>query len=267
MLILHHISTVLPISNQQSNELECINHFLTNLTNFTRQQHFILLLTSTSKQSKLEKRFLETQILNQSISLKIIDQVHSHYDGKSTYIIFITTNEIENVNNLLSKASGFLHIIFEKSYRASEDELKTKIIQIVNDSKNISVDLVLYFHLKFEKKWKLYKTVKNINASNFNIFSIGDCTLSELYIKDKQSDVKLFRVKSPNVKPFAKFSEWNGFYSGIDYRLLQLIAEKLQIPLHFEYLNATAYYDVLQQIYQRNSSESFQLLVESFLQF
>ncbi|XP_031623072.1 uncharacterized protein LOC116340623 [Contarinia nasturtii] len=63
------------------------------------------------------------------------------------------------------------------------------------------------------------------------------------------------RVKSSNVPPFMSFSESNGFEDGIEHNLLQLISKKLQLNLLFEFLNATAQHDILQQIINGNLSE------------
>lgn len=252
----HGVSSFdLPTSND---ELKCIHYFLNNLTNFSRQNHFILLFTNASKLSRLEHAFLESQIVNRSISVKIIDQKWRSFDGKSSYIIFIAERDVEHLTRLLNGAKGTLHIILEKNYFDSEDHFKRYIIQAVNQTiDGMTADQ--FFHLRFGKKWKLYKIVRNQNVSSSDIFTIGECILSEpeeRKLRKQFAPGQIIRVKSPNSTPFATFSEINGF-GGIDYNLLKLIAEKLQTNIQFDYLNEIAYDDVLQQIIHGNLSESF----------
>lgn len=262
LIIPFGISVALPLSNRQFSDLECINYFLTNRTTFSRQQHFILLLSNTSNQANLENVFLETQIVNRSIALKFIDQAHNQFDGKSFYIAFMAENELEGVETILNRAKGVLHIILGTTNHTSDDESKMKIQQLIENSKNISDELILFFHVKSEKRWKLYETMKHTNASDFEVFSIGECTVMESYPKRVRSNESIFRVVSPSAAPMTSFSGPSGSHIAMDYKMLQLISEKLQKPLHFEYLNATAYHDVLRQIIHGNLSESMQMLVE-----
>lgn len=232
-----------PSSKPLSNELECINYFLSNLTNFSRQNHFVLLITNASEQSMLETKFLETQILNRVILLKNVQrEVKKNFDRKSSYIIFLSTFEIEQLDNLLSKAKGTLHIVIEKNHFIIEDQFMETILQIINRAKNISSGLSIFFHVNFNKTWKLFRILRNQDTAKFELLATAECFVNETELKSKNSNAAQFlRVKSPNASPYSTCSKQGQYCKGIDLNLLRLISEKLKMKIEFELLNVTAY--------------------------
>lgn len=243
----------LPVSNFQTDELKCINYFLNNLTDFPHHKHLILLFMDDTIKSQLENIFLNTQIVNRSMSMKLIDDTYSEFDGQSFYVLFMSETEIERIGSWLNQAKGSLHIVFDRDI-ADVNQFEKNFLKIVNTSRKTSEELLLFLHLKFENKWKLYKLVKKSYLINFEM--LGECSsMAEYFKHQKPSCANGFRVKSSSIPPFMSFSELNGFHDGIEYNLLQLISKKLQQSLHFEYLNATTYHGILQQIIDGNLSE------------
>lgn len=258
------LSFKLPPSDQHSNEFECLQYFLTNLTNFSHQSHITLLQLNGSRQSRLGDIFVATEIGDRSITIQTIDQFESQFDEKSTYIVFISAMEIEHFGNLLKKAKGFLHVIFERADTA-EMQVEENIWQTVNYTDNISTDLNLFIHLNFNHKWKLFASAKewnNLDVFAFHLSIIGECVDNNSLTRKIPASGLIFQVKSPNASPFASFSEENGFHSGIEYSLLKLVSEKFNRSINFEYLNTTMYGDLLHQITHGNLSEIFQKLVD-----
>lgn len=246
-----------PAPEIRSRDLECINYFLNNLTNFSRQSHFVLFFTNLTKSSKLENDFLEMQIRNRTISLKVMDrEVTRSFDQKSAYIIFLSKNEIEHLVELLSKAKGIMHVVFQRSDFVAENQFEKTILQATYRAKNISSELSISVHVKFNKKWNLFKIVKNQNTSNVDVLTIGICHVSESKSKNPIKS-EILRVKSPNASPYATLSKKGEFVTGIDVSLMRLISEKLRKKVQFDLLNVSSYHDVLHGLIHGNLSENF----------
>lgn len=238
----------LPKPNQQFREFECIKYFLSNLTDFSSQSRVTLLQLSEAKPFSLQYAFLANEIGNNSIAVKFVQQVQEQFNKRSTYIMFISTIEIDFLKKFLSQAKGFFHIIFERKKFQTENQFIIQVQQMFELNHYVGVDLNLFLHLKIDERWTLYKSVR-MNGPSFELLAIGDCVAK---------DDKVFHVMSSNCAPFISFSEQNGLYSGIENSLLRLISEKLQKTIRYEYLNSIAYRDVLQQIIHGNLSETFQ---------
>lgn len=238
----------LPKPKRQFREFECIKYFLSNLTDFSRQSQVTLLQLSEAKQFSLQHAFLATETGNHSIAVKFSQQVQEQFNKRSTYIMFISTIEIDFLKKFLSQAKGFFHIIFEKKKFQTENQFIRQVQLMFKPNDYVGVDWNLFFHLKIDERWTLYKSVRT-NGPSFELLAIGDCGAE---------DDDVFHVMSPNCAPFISFSKQNGLSSGIENSLLRLISEKLQKTIRYEYLESTAYRDVLQQIIHGNLSETFQ---------
>lgn len=245
----------------RSDDLKCINYFLSNLTNFSRQSHFVLLLTNATKSSKLENDFLDMQIRSRAISLKMMDHdVKRNFDSKSAYIIFLPKNEFEHLVELFSKAKGLLHVVFQLSDFFAEDQFETTFLQMAYRAQNNNSELSSFVHVNFNKKWKLFKIAQNQNTSKLEILSIGECHLSETEAKLEPKNItksQLLRVKSPHIPPFASSFKRGEFSTGIDVKLMRLISEKLRKEVQFDFLNVSSYNEVLQGMVHGNLSETF----------
>lgn len=245
--------TIYLIANNNSDDINSVQrHFLTELHN-------------------TESPWLSVQVFTLAESLDFSQSDSSLVNERRDFLFFYSEIDAERAMDQLIVDSQFdsphLHVICVK--KISDEQISSILTSLTKTrfGRNVNV-----FVPGDRGKWAWY----SVNANNRQCDGSGASVEAEfgwrrnrcVRMDDKRSEngprvdrqtiqghkrcpLKVASIHSP---PYTYYDEQRSFYKGIDYFMIETVAEKLSLDIVYRFINATEYFDIV------NTAEEFNQL-------
>lgn len=191
------------------------------------------------------------------ISLNVIAEL------KKNYLIFLSSKDLANLKNVSlpeMHEDSFLYIFLLATdanvslsdvYSAFTPSFDQNIVLMTASVRSSSTDRLF--------KWNAYRILwlKCNNSREFKIVKVGECFGDNDFhafplkpVNNASCPIQVAAISNP---PLSLYDPKRGFYSGIEYQLLRVVANRMQTSIKFVYINFTIETLIFEELFQHST--------------
>lgn len=237
--------------------LECLQKYFEFCFGEMSKAQFNLIHEPFLQRSQVEQLFMRqsNQNLYNPMFLTTFGAIEE--TQRENYLIFLSLEDVELMKNIAKPnvhIDSFLYVFYEQT-NSSISMADIHSIFASSFEQNVVISMASRTpEGSFE--WNAFRVVlhKCMNAKQYKMIKVGQCrsgsdfqTFPLRQINNASCPVQVFGRYHP---PFTYYDPVRGLYDGIEYHLIRTISNHLQMPIKFNFINAT----MALRIYNKESS-------------